>query len=419
MFRYKGKEIEPKRIGQELTVQAILTGRVVQRGNDLTLYVELIDAASENVLWKADYARSMSNLVSLQSDIAKDVSSKLKTKLSGADEEQVAKTYTENAEAYQLYLKGLYHWNKRTGDELKQAIALFQQAIDKDPSYAKAYAGLALSYGVPAGNTVMTREEANEAGLKAKSAARKALELDDTLAEAYAVLASEKVDEWDFAGAENDFKRAIELNPNFATARQWYSELLARFGRHDEALAEIKRAYELDPFSRSVSMNVGLRYSNANRYDEAIAQFKKLIETEPEYPLPYMFLGDIYAEKGMFEESLDPLCKADILLKIDTPENCEREKAAFREAIKKNGATGYWRKTLEIRLKEHEQDTSPAVSVAGVYARLGEKELAFEWLEKAFARREPDLTYLKIDESFDNVKSDPRFTDLLRRIGLP
>jgi TolB-like protein/Tfp pilus assembly protein PilF len=346
VFRYKGKDIDPKRIGQELSVQAILTGRVLQRGQDLTLYIELIDAATENVLWKDNYARSMSNLVSLQSDIAKDVSDKLKTKLSGADEQQVTKTYTENAEAYQLYLKGLYHWNKRTGDDLKLAIALFQQAIDKDPAYAKAYGGLAMAYGVLESNTLMTREEAKESGFKAKSAVRKALELDNNLAEAYAVLAKEKVDEWDFAGAENDFKRAIELNPNFATARQWYSELLSRLGRHDEALAEVKKAYELDPFSPAVNMNVGLRYLNARRYDEALLQFKRLIETEPTYPNSYWFLGEIYAERGMYEEALDLWCKGDVLFK-NTPESCERENAAIREAIKKKARWAYGVRVLK------------------------------------------------------------------------
>jgi lipopolysaccharide biosynthesis regulator YciM len=265
----------------------------------------------------------------------------------------------------------------------------------------------------------MTREEAKEAGLKAKSAARKALELESTLPEAYTVLANEKVDEWDFTGAENDFKRAIELNPNFATAHQWYSELLERFGRHDEALAEIKKAYELDPFSPAVSMNVGLRYSSARRYDEAIAQFKRLIEMEPTYPMSYWFLGNIYADKGMYEEAIGLWCKGDVLLKIHTIESCERENTAIREAIKKDGATGFWRKNLERSLKEYEQGTVSAMNVAGAYAKRGEKELVFEWLEKAFAIRDPDLTYLKIDADFDNVKSDLRFQDLLKRVGLP
>ncbi len=419
VFRYKGKEIDPKRIGQELDVQAILTGRVVQRGQDLTLYSELIDAATENVLWKADYNRSMSNLVSLQSEIAKDVSNKLKTKLSGADERQVTKTYTENAEAYQLYLKGLYHWNKRTGGDFKQAIALFQQAIDKDPGYAKAYGGLAITYAVFGSNTASTGQEVSETRKKAKAAALKALELDNNLAEAHAVLALSKIDDWDFAGAENDYKRAIELNPNFATAHQWYSELLARLGRHDEALVEINRAYELDPFSRAVNMELGLKYLDMRRYDEAVAQFKKLIETEPTYPLPYSFLGFMYAEKGMYEEAIALICKSNILLNIETTESCERKAADLRQALKTGGGGGFWRKVLEYHLKYYERGIGSAVAVAGVYARLGEKERAFEWLEKAFAEHDNEITYLKLGTVFDNVKSDSRFQDLLRRIGLP
>ncbi|MCA1624481.1 MAG: protein kinase [Acidobacteria bacterium] len=419
VFRYKGKEIDPKRIGQELSVQAILTGRVVQRGNDLTLYVELIDAASENVLWKADYNRSMNNLVSLQSDVAKDVSNKLKTKLSGAQEQQVAKTYTENPEAYQLYLKGLYHWNKRTPDDLKQAISLFQQAVDKDPAYAKAYGGLAMAYEVYSDNAPLTRQEDREIRLKAKAAALKALELDNNLPEAYAVLAEAKIDDWNFDGAENHYKRAIELNPNFATARQWYSELLARLERRDEAIAEIKRAYEIDPFSRAVNLNLGLRYWESRRNDEAMAQFKKLIETEPTYPLPYAFLAGMYAEKGMYEESIELSCKGEVLLNIETAKSCEQKVTDFRQAIKTSGATGFWRKTLENDLKRYEQGIGSAVYVAADYARLGEKERAFEWLEKAFAEHDDAITFLKVDTSFDSLKSDPRFQDLLRRIGLP
>ncbi|MGI8543042.1 MAG: tetratricopeptide repeat protein [Aridibacter sp.] len=421
VFRYKGKEVSPQTAGKELSVQAVLLGRVTQRGETLTLNLELVDAQTENIIWSEQYNRKLNEIVTLQSEVARDVSQKLRQRLTGTDEQRATKTYTQNPEAYELYLKGLYHWNKRTPDDLKQAIALFQQAIDKDPAYAKAYAGLALTYAVLGGNMVFTREEGIETLLKAKAAARKALELDNTLAEAYAVLGDVEGLEWDFAGAENDFKRAIELNPSNATAHQWYSELLARLGRNDEALAEVKKAYELDPFSPAVSMNVALRYLEARRYDEAIAQFKKVNQTDPAYPMAYLFLGGAYQEKGMYEEALEAQCKGDVLLKIDTPENCERKKAAIRQAIKKDGATGYWRKDLERLLKEHEQGTASAVSIARVYARLGEKDRAFEWLEKAFAKRDPELSYLKIYESFDfgNIKSDPRFQDLLRRFGLP
>ncbi len=419
VFRYKGREMDSQTIGKELNVQSVLNGRVVQRGQDLTLYIELVDTATEKVLWSENYNRKQADLVSLQSELARDVSSKLKTRLSGTEEQQVAKTYTENTEAYQLYLKGLFHWNKRTGDDLKLAISLFQQAIDKDPSYAKAYGGLAMAYGVFTSNAAVTRQEDSEIRLKSKAAALKALELDSNLAEAYAVLANRKIDDWDFVGAENDFKKTIELNPNFATAHQWYSELLERLGRYDEALFEIKRAYELDPFSRAVNLNLGLRYLTLRRNDEAMAQFKRLIETEPTYPMPYQFLAFMYAEKGMYEESIEPACKGEVLFNIETVESCERKNADMRQALKTGGATGFWRKTLEYDLKYYERGIGSAVAVAGDYAQLGEKERAFEWLEKAFTEHDDDITYLKVNTSFNSLKSDPRFQDLLRRIGLP
>jgi TolB-like protein/lipoprotein NlpI len=419
VFRYKGKDTDPQQIGKELNVQSVLNGRVVQRGQGLTLYIELVDAATEKVLWSENYNRKQADLVSLQSEIARDISSKLKTRLSGVEEQQVTKTYTENTEAYQLYLKGLYHWNKRTIDDLKQSISLFQQAIDKDPAYAKAYGGLAMAYGVFNSIAAITKQERSELRLKAKAAALKALELDSNLAEAYAVLAERKIDEWNFAGAENDFKRAIELNPNFDTAHQWYSELLYRLGRYDEALFEIKRAFELDPFSRPVNLNLGLCYWILRRNDEAMAQLKKLIETEPTYPIPYQFLAFMYAERGMYEESVELRCKGEVLLNIETVESCERKNADFQQAVKTSGATGFWRKTLEYDLKYYERGIGPTVAVAASYARLGEKEEAIEWLEKAFAEHDNEITYLKVDTSFDNLKSDPRFADLLRRIGLP
>lgn len=419
VFRYKGKDTVPQQIGKELNVQSVLNGRVVQRGQDLTLYIELVDTATEKVLWSENYNRKQADLISLQSELARDVSSKLKTRLSGVEEQQVTKTYTENTEAYQLYLKGLYYWNKRTADDLTQAISLFQQAIDKDPAYVKAYGGLGMAYGVFTSNAALTKQERRELRLKSKAAALKALELDNNLSDSYAVLAERKIDDWDFAGAENDFKRAIELNPNFATAHQWYSELLERLGRQDEALFEIKRAYELDPFSRAVNLNLGLRYWSSRRNDEAMAQFKKLIETEPTYPLPYRSLAIMYAEKGMYEESSELDCKGQILFNIETVESCERKNADFRQALKTSGATGFWRKTLEYDLKYYERGIGSAVAVAADYAMLGEKERAFEWLEKAFAEHDEAITYLKVDTFFDSLKSDPRYMDLLRRIGLP
>jgi len=419
VFRYKGKEVAPKQIGQELNVQAILTGRVLQRGNDLTLYVELIEAATENVLWKTDYSRPLTNLVAMQTDIAHDVSTRLKLKLSGADERQLSKTYTENPQAYQLYLKGLYQWNKRTPDSLKQALALFQQAVAQDPGYAKAYAGLAITYIVLDDNTSMNQREMVEAHLQAKAAAVKALEFDNTLAEPHAVLGSVRGYDWDFAGAEAEFKRAIELNPNFATAYQWYSELLAKLGRYEEAIATVKKAYELDPFSRAVRANVGMRYQAARRYDEALEQFKRLIDSEPEYPLGHMFIASVYEDMGRYEDVIEPMCKSQILFAAETKESCDKKAEAYYQAIKTDGKQGYWRIKLESDLHDELVQNHDALSIPADYAQNGDTDRAFKLLEDEFAARDAGLTFLKNYRALDVLSGDPRFKDLLRRIGLP
>jgi len=420
VFRYKGKETSAQAVGKELNVQAILNGRVVKRGDDLTLYVELVNTTTENVLWKAEYNRSMANLVSLQSEIARDVSSKLRTRLSNTEEQRVTKTYTANPEAYQLYLQGLYYWHKRTPEDIRRSIALFQQAVDKDPSYAQAYAGLALAYGVLPSNSSMTRQKTKEIGLKERAALRKAQELDDSLAEIHVALANLKRDvDWDFAAAEHEYKRAIELNPNYATAHQWYADFLASMGRHEEAVIETNKAHEIDPFSRTISAMIGMRFFEARRFDEAIAQYKKVIEMEPNYPIVHAFLAHAYEAKGMNSEAIAEIRTADILLEKDSTESSERKAAAFMQALKTGGAQGYWRKHLELSEKEYEQGYESAFGVAVIYARLGDKDRAFEWLEKSFAAHEDDLVSLKVQPAFDGLSSDPRFQGLLRRVGLP
>ncbi len=354
----------------------------------------------------------------LQGEIAQDVSKKLQQKLTGGGQ-NIAKNYTTNSEAYQLYLKGLFHWNKRTADDLKKAIDYFNQAKEKDPSFALAYAGLAVTYSVLPGNTAMVNQEVAETRLKAKAAALKALELDNTLAEPYAVLAGEKINEWDFAGAENNYKRAIELNPNSATAHQWYSELLSRLDRHNEAIAEIKKAYELDPFSVAVNMNMGVRYQMAKRYNEAIIQFRKTIELAPDFPMAYFYLGYLYFKKGMYEEFLALNSKGLILMKVETAESAGQKTNELRQALKSGGKKGFWAKVLEEDLKSYQKGNLSPVDIASDYAELGEMEKAFEWLEKAYAERDRQLTFIKHYPAFDNLHSDPRYKDLLHRIGLP
>jgi TolB-like protein/Tfp pilus assembly protein PilF len=305
VFRYKGKETNAQTIGKELNVQAILNGRVAQRGDQLILSLELVDAKTENVIWSERYNRKQIELVSLQTEIARDVSQKLKTKLSGADEQKLTKDYTQNTEAYQLYLKGRFYWNRRTVPDLQKSIDYFNRAIAIDPNYALAYAGLSNAYS----NLAQNPETPPESLTKARDAALNAVSLDDNLAEAHAALAYVIEDAYDFAGAEREFKRAIELNPNYATAHQWYGTLLSLLGRHEESFAELRRALDLDPFSLIINKNYGDSLYYARRYDEGMAQLKKTIELNPNFPFAHQDLSSAYQKTGKYAESVEEFAR--------------------------------------------------------------------------------------------------------------
>ncbi len=410
VFRYKGKETNPQTIGKELNVQTILNGRVVMRGDDLTLYVELVNTTTENVLWKAEYNRSMANLVSLQGEIARDISNKLRTRLSGAEQARVNKSYTENPEAYQLYLKGRYFWNKRTGEALTQSIGYFNQAIERDPNYALAYAGLADAYVlIPVYSDGSPREFLP----KAKAAAQKALEIDDTLAEAHTSLANALYFDWSFAEADREFRRAIELNPNYPTAHHWYGEYLRTAGRFDEAIAEVKRAQELDPLSLIINSDLGSGYITARQYDKAIEQLRKTIEMDQSFPIAHGTLGDAYALKGLFPEAIAEYKRAQQL----------------RGGVPKQVTVGYALAALgqraeALKMLDQLKETAKTQYVspydfALLYTGLGDKEQAFQWLERGYQDHSTDMTELKTDPFFDPLRSDPRFADLVRRVGLP
>ena len=417
VFRYKGKDIHPKTVGNELSVQAVLLGRVIQRGDQLTLSLELVDTSNENVIWSGQYNRKQADLISLQTEIARDVSNKLKTKLSGADEQKLAKNFTENTEAYQLYLKGRYRWNKRTATDIRKSVEFFQQAIDKDPTYALAYAALAEAYVlIPS----YTRDSPKEPYERARTAALKALEMDETLADAHRALAIVKNEyDWNFAEAEREFKRAIEFNPNDATTHQFFSEYLIVVGRYEEAIAEIKRAQELDPLSLIINTMAGHVYAESSQYDQAIEQLKKTIEMDQRFPRAHIYLAVTYERNGMFEEAISEFEKHSILQGVST-EKAAKEAAALREAYKKSGANGYWRKRIENGEKALALlDTSPTMSaIAGFYVQIGENDKAVALLEKAYEQRESNVRKLK-SPIFAPIRSDPRFQDLMRRVGLP
>ena len=412
VFRYKGKEMDAGALGKELNVQAVLTGKVSQRGQELSLYVELVDVATDKIIWSETYERQMASIVGLQKDIVRDVSQKLQTKLSSADEARLAKNHTANAEAYKLYLQGRYYWNKRTPVENEKALKYYEDAIALDPTYALAYAALADSYLLQ----LLSTNRAERLP-KARAAAIKALEIDDTLGEAHAALAEVEVSEWNWPAAERGFKRALELNPNYPTAHHWYAEYLSRFGRHDEAIREIRRAQELDPLSIPIHTIAGIVLMMARRYDEAIAQFKQTIEMDENFLLARVFLSEAYINKGMYEEALTEAEKRVARLPGDREDRGRKQRENFAEmraAYRQSGARGFHEKRLELQGRGAERP----FLMAKLHAQLGDNDRAFEWLEKVVEKREGD-GYLYVDPQLDPVRGDPRFRELLKKAGFP
>ena len=418
VFRYKGKETDPKTIGKELNVQAILNGRLVQRGNDITLYVELIDVQTDTLIWKGDYSRSMANLVSLQSEVARDVSNKLKTKLSGADVAKVEKGYTANPEAYRLYLQGRFYWNKRTAEDLKKSIGYFDQAIARDPGYALAYSGLGAVYQVIPGYTL--DPPPNVAYPKAQTASLKALEIDPTLAEPHATLAVALHEyEWKHQEAESEFKRAIELDPNYPSAHQWYGNFLLNMGRFQEAIAELERAIELDPLSPVMNANLGRAFRADHRYDDAISQYKKTLELVPNFQIAQFNLNKTYLLKGMYEEVIEQF-RQNMLASGLQQAQVDKEMAELKDAYRTSGAKGFWEKVLERRMidaRASGREPDP-YELAGYQLGAGNKEQALDSLEKAVVRG-PGILSLKAEPTWDPLRAEPRFKELLRKIGLP
>lgn len=419
VFRYKGKDIEPQQIGNELSVQAILNGRIVQRGENLLLSLELVDVYTGNQIWGEQYNRKLTDLTALQSEIARDVSNKLQAKLSSADEKRATKNYTENTEAYQLYLKGRYHWNKRTAVDLPKSVDYFNQAIEKDPNYALAYASLAEALTLLPN---YTNELPKNAFPKAKEAAIKSLQIDESLAEGHNALATIKHEyEWDFVNAEKEFKRAIELNPNYATAHHWYGEFLWNMGRIEEGNAEIRRAQESDPLSLIINSMVGLSFLINGQYEQGVEQLKKTIEMDSSFPRAYLFLAQAYENKKLFEEAITEHQKH-FLLNGTPSDFVEKEAAEWRAAFKRDGENGYWRKHIQIleRIRAEKRNPSPPVSViASMYVQIGDKDKAFSLMEEAFQEREVELLRIKTFPAWASIRSDPRFVELERRIGLP
>jgi eukaryotic-like serine/threonine-protein kinase len=412
VFRYKGKQADPKEVGQQLDVAGVLTGTVAARGDELSIGVDLVNARDDTEIWGDRYTGKTADLLALQSQIAKDVSDQLRLRLTTAEAKRVAAESTTNPEAYQLYLKGRYFFNKRTGEDLKKSIEFYNQAIEKDPNDALAYAGLADTYDVI--TDYVGDMPPGKAFPLAKAAATRAVTLDPSLAEAHSALAfALAFGDFNWAGAEQEFRRALALNPNYANAHYFYAMLLGPLGRFDEAEAEMNRALALDPFSLIYTTNLGWIYIWARQYDRAQAQVQKALDLDPRFLPAHQRLREIYESKGMYDAAIKEESIADRPWQ-STPERATE----LKKAIAASGGKGYWRLGLQFTLEDAQRRYVHPADVAGLYAEAGDKEEAFVWLENAYGQRDDALAYLKVSPLFAPLRADPRFQDFLHRLNL-
>jgi len=408
-FKYKGKEVDPQEVAKALGVQAVVTGRVVQRGDNLQISAEMVDVRDKTQLWGEQYSRKLTDVQAVQEEIARTISEKLRLRLSGAQEQQLAKRATANPEAYQLYLNGVFYRRKGGLENGRKALDYYNQAVALDPNFALAWTGVADAYRYLQANGVLDPKEAHP---KAKAAAQKALELDEGLAEAHVALGLIKMDEWDWAGAEHEFNRATELNPNLAEAHHRYSVYLTNVGRHTEALAEIKRAQELDPLRIVLRDQEGAALYFARRYDEAVQQLQNVIKLDPDDRFAHAYLGYTYEAKGMYAQAI-----AEYQKRIRIEGETTSTLCYLGYALAMSGKRSEAQAILD-KLKTTKEYVSPA-ELAVLYFGLGDKEGALTSLERAYAAHDLQMQSLKIDSHYDSLRSDPRFQDLLRRVGLP
>jgi serine/threonine protein kinase/tetratricopeptide (TPR) repeat protein len=404
VFRYKGRELEPQAVGRELNVRAVVMGRIAQRGDNLSISIEMVDVHNNLHLWGEKYNWKMEDIFAVQENIAAQISDKLRLRLTGAEKKRLGRRYTENLEAYQLYLKGRYFWNQRTGDAFRKAIECFDQAITRDPIYALAYAGLADCYTLmPWYGYLWPRESFP----KAKTASRRALEVDPRLAEAHTSLAHSLMNyDWDWKEAEKEFRRALDLNPNYVTAHYWYSDYLTAAGRLDEAIQQARRGQELEPLSLIANAYLGSRFYYARQYERALDQLQRTLEMDGKFRAALYWLGQVYLQLRRYDEALTAL-----------------EQSGIGKGI---GLTYAWmgrtEKAREVAHELEQQSLARYVApldIAKTYMGLGEADKAFAWLEKACQERDVWVYFLNVDPELDLLRTDVRFDHLVRRIGRP
>jgi eukaryotic-like serine/threonine-protein kinase len=415
VVRYKGRGADPQEVGRELKVRAVLTGRVLQRGNTLRVGTELVDVANGWQLWGERYDRPMADMFEVEEEIAREITEKLQLKLTGEQKQQLVRRYTEDAEAYQLYLRGRYYWNRRTAEAFEKAIECFNQAVALDPNYALAYAGLADCYDLCSYHGILPPAEAAP---KVKWAATKALEIDPTLAEVHTSLGMARFwFDWDWPAAEKEFKRAVELNPNYGVGHYWYGVYLGAMGRKAEAIAENQRARALEPFSIMINAYLGMLMLGTGQYDQAVQLVRQALELDPNFAQAHYFLGRNYAAIKRYDEAI----------------------AAFQRALELSGISGGqlqslaglgWvygvtdkrdeaQKVLDQFRELSSRRYVSASRIAQVYAGMREKDQAFAWLQKACEERSEELVFLNVLHFWNPVREDPRFQEVLSRVGLP
>ena len=409
--RYKARDIDPQVVGRELSVRAVLTGRVTQSGGSLRIGAELVDVATGSLLWGAQYDRKPGDIFVVQDEISNEISGKLRLQLTRADKKRLTKRHTENAEAYRIYLKGRHHWNRWTEEGFYKAIEYFQQAVEKDPNYALAYTGLADCYVLLGWNSYLPPKEAFPQG---KSAAMTALQLDPDLAEAHTTLAALLwLHDWQWDKAQTEFMRSLELCPTYATANHWYAEFAMTMGRHEEAMTRMKNGQDLDPLSLIINVAVGWELYFARRYDEAIEQLRRTIELDPNYPVTYWILGLLLRKTGRYEQAIAEGEKG-----VKLSDGSPLMRAALAHTLATAGRTTEAIQILGDLTELAKQKYVAPYFFAGIHIGLGENDRAIEYLEKSYEEHSHWLIYLHSDPSFDGLGDDPVFQGLLRRVGL-
>jgi serine/threonine protein kinase/Tfp pilus assembly protein PilF len=412
VVRYKGRTIDPQAVGRELNVQAVLTGKMMQSGSSLRIGTELVDVATGSQLWGAQFDRKAGDIFAIQDEMSSEISEKLRLQLSRSEKKRLVKRHTEDADAYRLYLQGRHHWNRWTEDGFYKAIGYFGQAIEKDPSYALAYTGLAESYVLLGWNSYLPAKDAFPRG---KAAAMTALQLDPDLGEAHTPLAAALwLYDWKWQDAESEFNRSLELSPAYPTANHWYAEYVMTMGRQAEAIARMKNSQELDPLSLIISVAIGWACYMARRYDDAVEQLLRTVDLDPNYPITYWILGLLYRKTGRYDLAISAGEKG-----VELSGGSPMMRAALAHTYGESGRAAEARQVLSDLTELGKHRYVAPHFCAGIYIGVGEYDRALECLEKSYQEHCHWLIYLHIDPSMDALRGSPRFQELAKRVGLP